>query len=89
MKNTRIVILAVLAALLISYVVFDLGRFLTLEYAQSQLEAVEQVKDENFALFASGYFLIYVLVTALSIPGAVIMTLLGGAVFGLAWGVLL
>ena len=89
MKNTRIVILAVLAALLVSYFVFDLDRFLTLEYVQSQLEAVERYKDANFTLFAAGYFVIYMLVTALSIPGAVIMTLLGGAVFGLAWGVLL
>jgi len=89
LKNTKIAILAVLAVLLVCYFVFDLDRFLTLEYVQSQLEAVEQVKNENFALFAAGYFVIYVLVTALSIPGAVLMTLLGGAVFGLAWGVLL
>lgn len=89
MKNTKKIILAVLAVLLFSYFAFDLGRFLTLDYAQSQLEAVEQVKEQNFALFASGYFLVYVVVTALSIPGAVIMTLLGGAVFGLVWGVLL
>ena len=89
MKNIKIVILALLAVVLVSYFVFDLDRFLTLEYVQSQLNAVQQVKDENFALFAAGYFVIYVLVTALSVPGAVIMTLLGGAVFGLAWGVLL
>jgi pyruvate/2-oxoglutarate dehydrogenase complex dihydrolipoamide dehydrogenase (E3) component/uncharacterized membrane protein YdjX (TVP38/TMEM64 family) len=89
LKNTKIVILAVLALLLLCYFIFDLDRFLTLEYVQSQLGAVAKYKDANFLLFATGYFLIYVLVTALSIPGAVLMTLLGGAVFGLAWGILL
>lgn len=89
MKQTKIVLVAVLAFLLLSYFIFDLNRFLTLDYVQSQLVAIAQYKDENFLLFATGYFSTYVLVTALSIPGAVLMTLLGGAVFGLTWGVLL
>ncbi len=89
MKQTKIVLVAVLALVLLFYFIFDLNRFLTLDYVQSQLEAIAQYKDENFLLFATGYFSTYVLVTALSIPGAVLMTLLGGAVFGLTWGVLL
>jgi len=82
-------ILLLIIAAFAAYFVFDLGRFLTLDAVQSQLSALERLKNANFAVFATGYFLIYVLVTALSIPGAVLMTLLGGAVFGLVWGVAL
>lgn len=89
LKSSRLLLVLIIAATLTSYFAFDLGRFLTLDYMQSQLTSVEQLKNENFVLFAAAYFFIYVLVTALSIPGAVLMTLLGGAVFGLAWGVVL
>ena len=44
---------------------------------------------KTFALTALLYFSAYVLVTALSIPGALIVTLLGGAIFGLVWGTLI
>lgn len=89
MKSSRLLLVLMIATAFISYFAFDLGRFLTLDYIQSQLSSVEQLKNENFMLFAAAYFFIYVLVTALSIPGAVLMTLLGGAVFGLFWGVVL
>ena len=89
MKNSKILTLTVVALLLVAYFAFGLDRFLTLDYVQSRLDALEQLKNENFLLFASVYFGVYVLVTALSIPGALLMTLLGGAVFGLFWGVLL
>ncbi len=89
MKLSRLLILLFIIAAFAAYFAFDLDRFLTLGYVQSQLAAVEQFKNENFVVFATAYFAIYVVVTALSIPGAVLMTLLGGAVFGLLWGVLL
>jgi len=67
----------------------DLGQYLTLEYAQSQLSNIQDYKNENFAQTAVIYFIGYVIATGLSIPGAIIITLLGGAIFGLFWGTLL
>jgi len=89
MTRIRLLVVAAVAAAMIAYVYFDLGQFLTLAYMQQQLGDIRQFTEDNFLLAASAYFLIYVVVTALSIPGAAVMTLLGGAVFGLLWGLLL
>jgi len=89
MNKVRVILVLLLLAAATAYVTLDLGQYLTLAYAQSQLEALREASRENFVLSASLYFAIYVLVTALSVPGAAIMTLLGGAVFGLGWGLAL
>lgn len=89
MNITKIIIVAIIAMAIGSYFYFDLGQFLTLDYIQSQLDAIQEYRDDNFVLAASIYFIFYVAVTALSIPGAVIITLLGGAIFGLLWGTLI
>ncbi len=80
------VVLAVLGVLITVFFVFDLGSFLSLEYIQQQRETFNVFYAENTMMTIAVYFMVYVLVTALSLPGAVIMTLLGGAVFGLAVG---
>lgn len=67
----------------------DLGRFLTLETAKQQQEQLSSLIQDNPLLSSVSYFVIYVIVTALSLPGAAIMTLLGGALFGFGWGLLL
>ena len=69
-----------------SYFILDLGQFLALEYVQSQLNTIQDYKNQNFTVAALAYFAIYIVVAALSIPGAVILTLIGGAIFGLFWG---
>lgn len=89
MSKSKLLIVAVIVLALAGFFLFDLGRFLSLEYAQSQLGSLQAFKDENFALSAALYFLTYVLIAALSIPGALIITLLGGAIFGLVWGTLI
>ncbi|MBU2098980.1 MAG: FAD-dependent oxidoreductase [Gammaproteobacteria bacterium] len=89
MNKTRILLLVLLVAAVVLYVTLDLGQYLTLAYAQSQLDTLREFSGNNFALSAGLFFVAYVLITALSIPGAAIMTLLGGAIFGLAWGLLL
>lgn len=89
MNKTRWAVVALLAAAIAAYISLDLGQYLTLAYAQSQLDTLREFSDQNFVLTAGAYFVIYVVVTALSLPGAAIMTLLGGAIFGLGWGLLL
>jgi dihydrolipoamide dehydrogenase len=88
-NKKRLTVVAVLAAAIASYFAFGLDQYLTLQFAQSRLDELENFREDNFALAATLYFVLYVTVTALSIPGALIITLLGGAIFGLFWGTLL
>ncbi len=89
LTKARITIICLIVIAIGSYFIFDLGRFLTLEYVQSQLDAIRQFKDDNFALASVIYFVVYVAAAGLSIPGAILLTLLGGAIFGLLWGTFL
>ncbi len=89
MNKTRWAVVALLVAAVVAYISLDLGQYLTLAYVQSQLDTLRDISSRNFALAAGAYFVIYVVVTALSLPGAAIMTLLGGAIFGLGWGLVL
>ncbi len=89
MNKIKLAVLLLFIVLFGLYFILDLGQFLTLEYVQSQLEGIRQYARDNFGLAALAYFLIYVAIAALSIPGAAITTLVGGAVFGLLWGTIL
>ena len=89
MKPGRAVLLVLLAALAAAYFAFDLGRFLSLEFFKSQQAAFEAFFRDNPVRTAAAYFGIYVAVTGLSLPGAAILTLAGGAIFGLLWGVVI
>lgn len=89
MSRVRIFLFLVIVAAIASYFFFDLGRFLSFERLQEARGDIVAARDAAPILFSAGYFLIYVVVTALSLPGAAIMTLAGGAVFGLGWGLLL
>ena len=89
MSKLKIILVLVFAAALTAYFTLDLGRFLTLSYVQSQLSAIQTYADENFLSAAGIYFFVYVAITALSIPGAAVATLVGGAIFGLGWGTLI
>ena len=64
------------------------GDALSFETLRDNREARGAWRDANFALAAGAYMLAYVLVVAFSLPGALIMTLTGGFLFGLVWGAL-
>ena len=85
----KIIIIAALAALIAAYFIFDLGEYLTLEGIKSVADDVGAFYAENPALVLGGFFLAYVGVTAASLPGAAIMTLAAGALFGLVTGTIL
>lgn len=89
MSKVKLILVLVFAGALGAYFTFDLGQFLTLGYVQSQLSAIQAYADQNFLSAAGIYFLVYVAITALSIPGAAVATLVGGAIFGLGWGTLI
>jgi pyruvate/2-oxoglutarate dehydrogenase complex dihydrolipoamide dehydrogenase (E3) component/uncharacterized membrane protein YdjX (TVP38/TMEM64 family) len=86
MKAGRTVVVAVICAVVAAYFAFDLGRFLSLDYFKAQQAAIEAFFHANPAQAAAFYFALYVGVTGLSLPGAAILTLAGGAIFGLLWG---
>lgn len=67
---------------------FGLGHYLTLDYLKQQQADLSALYDSRPLLMLSSYMLIYILVTALSLPGAAVMTLAGGALFGLTTGTL-
>ena len=75
--------------LVTGFFVFDLGRFLSLDYLKESQTTFAEIYARQPLLVAGSYFAVYVAVTALSFPGATIMTLAGGAIFGLGWGLLL
>jgi pyruvate/2-oxoglutarate dehydrogenase complex dihydrolipoamide dehydrogenase (E3) component/uncharacterized membrane protein YdjX (TVP38/TMEM64 family) len=86
----RLLLLVAMLAAVAAFVAFDLGRFLTLEAVKArQSELQSWVAARPFAS-AAAFFGLYVSATALSLPGAAtVMTLLGGALFGFGWGLLL
>ncbi|MCD9495472.1 dihydrolipoyl dehydrogenase [Photobacterium carnosum] len=82
MKRNKILLLTVILAIIGTWFYFDLGQFLTLDAAkQEQLTLQHHILENPITAYIS-FFSLYILVTALSIPGASILTLLGAALFG-------
>ncbi len=79
-------LLTLIAALVIGFFWFDLDQLLTLEGMKSGMSQFEDWRTAHPLLVGGGFLLLYVLVTALSLPGAAVMTLAAGALFGLLWG---
>ena len=86
MSRKKLLLIVVLATLVAAYFFFDLGRFLSLEYIKQQQAGFEALYRQRPWPVIGAYFVVYVAVTALSLPGAAIMTLAGGAIFGLLAG---
>ena len=82
----KILILLTAVVLVIGFFVLDLNQYLTLDGLKASLGQFEAQRAASPLLVGLGFFAVYVVVTALSLPGAVIMTLAAGALFGLAVG---
>ena len=89
MSRARLAGLVMLMAAVAAYFVFDLGQYFTLDFFKARQQAFESYYTANPARAIGIFFGIYVLVTALSLPGAAILTLAGGALFGLVAGTLI
>ena len=87
MTKGKLAVLAVIAALVAAFFILDLRQYISLEYFQSKRAAIEAYRDAYPLQAAGAFFLVYVAVTGLSLPGAAILTLVAGALFGLLWGV--
>jgi uncharacterized membrane protein YdjX (TVP38/TMEM64 family) len=80
--KTRITLAFFILLAIVSFFVFDLDQYLNLTYLKANQMRFHQYTIENKAQTLALYFLIYVLTTALSVPGATILTLAGAGVFG-------
>ncbi|HCC55124.1 MAG TPA: TVP38/TMEM64 family protein [Desulfobulbaceae bacterium] len=82
----KILILGVIILGVTAFRYFDLGQYLTLAYLKDSQEKFQLLYQEHRLAVVAAYMGIYIAVTALSLPGAVVLTLAGGALFGLAVG---
>ena len=86
MNKARLTLALAIVAILITVFAFGLDEYLTLEAFRRQQQELQTFVAANFTGSIAAYFVIYVFVTAFSIPGAAVMTLVGGALFGLVAG---
>ncbi|WP_027967137.1 FAD-dependent oxidoreductase [Halomonas halocynthiae] len=89
MAQRRAVIAIGIVVLLAVFFVSGAHEFLTLDNIKASQARFQSLFDVRPLAVAGGFFALYVLMAALSLPGAALLTLLGGALFGLGWGVLL
>jgi len=85
----RLLIIAALAALVATYFFFGLGDYLTVEGIKQVAGDVGAYYERNPAQVIAGFFLVYVAVAAASLPGAAVMTLAAGALFGVLVGTII
>ncbi|MDP1982483.1 MAG: FAD-dependent oxidoreductase [Sulfuritalea sp.] len=85
----KLLVVVVVAIVVALYFAFDLGSYFSLDVLKAQQAAIENYRQANPWLTAGIFFAIYVAATALSLPGATVLTLAGGAIFGLLWGTVL
>jgi pyruvate/2-oxoglutarate dehydrogenase complex dihydrolipoamide dehydrogenase (E3) component/uncharacterized membrane protein YdjX (TVP38/TMEM64 family) len=86
MSRSKLLLIAVLVALVGTFFAFDLGRWLSLEQIKQSQAGLAAFYAERPALVIAAYALAYVVVFALALPVGAVMTLIGGALFGLVAG---
>ncbi len=85
-KSALVILFIVVIALFLS---LDIGQYLDLAYVKSQQDALDNYYALNPIRTGLIFFISYILVTGVSLPGAGIMTLAAGAIFGVVWGTIL
>jgi uncharacterized membrane protein YdjX (TVP38/TMEM64 family) len=82
----KVAIVGVIALGIVAFRYFDLGQYLTLDYIKGSQEKFQALYLSHRFLVIAVYMGIYIAVTALSLPGAAVLTLAGGGLFGLVVG---
>lgn len=87
-KNSikKIIIILVVIGLIAAFKIFNLGDYLSLSYIKESQWKFQAIYAENRVEVIAIYMGIYIVMAALSLPGAAVMTLAGGALFGLVTG---
>ncbi len=86
MNSSKTRLIAIIAVLLVLFFYFGLDDYFTLANLKSRQEAILTYKATHPVLSIACYGIVYIAITGLSLPGATILTLAGGALFGLLWG---
>jgi uncharacterized membrane protein YdjX (TVP38/TMEM64 family) len=86
MSKTKVSLALILVGAFVLFFVFDLDRYFDFDYIKSQQASFQAYYQENPTETVGIFFVIYVVSTALSFPGASMLTLAAGALFGLLWG---
>ncbi len=86
MKVTRSILLLLIIFLIAAFFILDLQQYMTLDALKSKQHAIEAYRNTYPGSTVIIYALVYIVMTGLSLPGATILTLAGGAIFGLLWG---
>ena len=89
MQTKQIALLVVVLIALGLFIGLDLGRFLSFAYLKASQASLTALFEQSPLTVGLVYFLIYLGVASMSLPGAAILTLAGGAIFGFGWGLLL
>ena len=82
MKLKKILILIVIVGLIVAVKVLNLDQYLTLSYLKGSLDKFKTLYENHRVMVIAGYFVVYVLTTSLSLPGASPLGIAGGALFG-------
>jgi pyruvate/2-oxoglutarate dehydrogenase complex dihydrolipoamide dehydrogenase (E3) component/uncharacterized membrane protein YdjX (TVP38/TMEM64 family) len=89
MNKLRLAVLLAIAGLAAAFFALGGHRYLSLEQLRAQHAAIQSYRDAHPWEAGAAFFALYVAVTGLSLPGAAVMTLAAGAIFGLPWGVVI
>ncbi len=85
----KIIIVIVVIGLIAAFQIFNLVYYLSLSYLKESQEKFQVLYSENSAAMIAGYMLVYIIATSLSLPGAAVLTLAAGALFGLITGTII
>jgi len=86
MSKVRLLVALIILAPIAAFFLFDLGQYADFDYFQAKRAAIEAYRVGHPVAAAVAYFALYVAVTSLSLPGAALLTVIAGAIFGLFWG---
>jgi len=86
LNKNKLLLLAVLVVAVVAFFALDLARFFSLDYIKGAQAEFAALYAQKPLLVIAAFFAVYIAVAALSLPGAAILTLLAGAIFGLVLG---
>lgn len=89
MKPSKITLLLLIAALVGLFFYFDAQHYLSLDYLKAKQVEIEAYRQHHPWLAILLYAVLYIAVTGLSLPGAAVLTMAGGGIFGLLWSTII
>ena len=89
MDQKKIVLLIVITLAVITFFLFDIQQYAKLDYIKAEQQNIFEYYKQNVFFIMVLFVFLYILVTALSLPVATVLTLLGGALFGFSLGLII